>query len=60
VRPRRQVWPNAKIIFRADSGFCRWRTMRWCDRHGVDYILGLAKNSVLKRLARRSMITARW
>jgi hypothetical protein len=56
----RQEWPNVKIIFRADSGFCRWRTMRWCDRHGVDYIMGLAKNNVLKRLARRSMITARW
>lgn len=56
----RQVWPNVKIIVRADSGFCRWRMMRWCDRHGVDYILGLAKNPRLKRLARRSMITARW
>ena len=56
----RQVWPNVKIIFRADSGFCRWRLLRWADRHGVDYIVGLAKNKVLKRLARRSMITARW
>lgn len=56
----RQQWPDVKIVFRADSGFCRWRTMRWCDRHGVDYIMGLAKNAVLKRLARRSMITARW
>jgi hypothetical protein len=56
----RRVWPNVKIIFRADSGFCRWRIMRWCDRRGVDYIIGLAKNNVLKRLARRTMITARW
>jgi hypothetical protein len=56
----RQVWPNVQIILRADSGFCRWRMLRWCDRHGVDYIVGLAKNPVLKRLARRSMITARW
>jgi hypothetical protein len=56
----RQQWPGVKIIFRGDSGFCRWRLMRWCDRHGVDYILGLAKNARLKRLARRSIITARW
>ena len=56
----RQAWPNVKIIFRADSGFCRWRLMRWADRHGVDYIIGLAKNVRLKPLARRSMITARW
>jgi hypothetical protein len=49
-----------KIIFRGDRGFCRWRLMRWCDRRGVDYILGLAKNARLKRLARRPMVTARW
>jgi hypothetical protein len=60
VKRFRQVWPNVKIILRADSGFCRWRTMRWCDRNGVDYIIGLAKNEVLKRLARRSLVTARW
>jgi hypothetical protein len=56
----RQEWPGVKIIFRADSGFCRWPMMRWCDRHGVDYITGLAKNEVLKRRARRTMTTARW
>jgi len=56
----RQVWPQVRIVFRADSGFCRWRLLRWCDRHGVDYLVGLAKNAVLKRLARRTMITARW
>ena len=56
----RQVWPDVKIIVRGDSGFCRWRMMRWADRHGVDYLLGLAKNSPLKELARRSMIQARW
>jgi len=56
----RQAWPHVKIVFRADSGFCRWRLMRWCDRHGVDYIIGLAKNEVLKRLARRGRVQARW
>ena len=60
VRRFRQVWPGVKIIFRGDSGFCRWRMTRWCDRHGVDYILGLAKNSRLLDLARRTMVTARW
>jgi len=47
----RQQWPQVKIIFRGDSGFCRWRLLRWCDKHGVNYIVGLAKNAVLKRLA---------
>ncbi len=51
VRRFRQVWPEVKIIFRGDSGFCRWRLLRWCDKHGVNYIVGLAKNAVLKRLA---------
>jgi hypothetical protein len=47
VRRFRQVWPQVRIIFRGDSGFCRWRLMRWCDRHNVGYIIGLAKNKVL-------------
>ncbi len=47
VRRFRQVWPEVPIIFRGDSGFCRWRLMRWCDRHDVGYIIGLAKNTVL-------------
>jgi hypothetical protein len=47
----RQVWPKVKLIVRGDSGFCRWRWMRWCDRNDVGYILGLAKNSVLTNKA---------
>jgi hypothetical protein len=45
------VWPDLKITIRGDSGFCRWRLMRWCDSHGIGYVLGLAKNSVLERSA---------
>jgi hypothetical protein len=58
VQGLRQVWPNVKITLRGDSGFCRWRLMRWCDRHDVQYILGLAKNEVLKRLAEPWVIKA--
>jgi hypothetical protein len=47
----RQAWPDVRIIIRADSGFCRWRLMRWCDRNGIGYVLGLARNVVLERLA---------
>jgi len=47
----RQAWPSVRIIIRADSGFCRWRMMRWCERHDVGYLLGLAKNPVLLRSA---------
>jgi hypothetical protein len=51
----RQAWPQVKITIRGDSGFCRWKLMRWCDRHGVDYILGLAKNSRLLEMSRPLM-----
>jgi hypothetical protein len=51
VRRLRQAWPDVKITIRADSGFCRWRLMRWCDSHGLGYVLGLARNQALERLA---------
>lgn len=51
VKRLRQVWPEVKIIFRGDSGFCRWKMLRWCEKHGVFYIVGLAKNSRLKEMA---------
>ena len=50
VRRLRQRWPRVRILFRGDSGFCRWKLLRWCDRHGVDYIVGLAKNDRLNAL----------
>ncbi|HEV2040184.1 MAG TPA: IS1380 family transposase [Casimicrobiaceae bacterium] len=46
----RQAWPGVRIIFRGDSGFCRWKMLRWGERHGVDYIVGVAKNARLLRL----------
>jgi Transposase DDE domain group 1 len=52
VRKLRAAWPEVKITIRGDSGFCRWRLMRWCDSHGIGYVLGLAKNTVLGRAAR--------
>ena len=47
----RQQWPQVRIILRADSGFCRWKMLRWCERHDVDYVVGLAKNKRLLALA---------
>jgi hypothetical protein len=51
VKGFRQLWPNVRIVFRGDSGFCRWRLMRWCDRNDIGYIIGLARNQVLERLS---------
>lgn len=51
VKKLRSVWPDVRIIVRADSGFCRWRMLRWCERAGVKYIIGLARNTRLAALA---------
>ena len=40
-------WPEVRIIIRADSGFAREEIMAWCQANGVDYVLGLARNSRL-------------
>jgi len=58
VKRLRQAWPDVKIIFRGDSGFCRWKMLRWCDRHGVDYIVGLAKNPALTKRSATLMSSA--
>ena len=38
----RRAWPEKRFVIRADSGFCRWRLLSWCDRNDVGYIIGLA------------------
>ena len=48
VKQIRAVWPEVRILVRADSGFCREELMAWCEAEGVDYLLGLAKNERLK------------
>jgi len=45
----RRTWPDVKIIFRSDSGFCRWKMLRWCESHGVDYVVGIGGNARLKQ-----------
>lgn len=51
----RERWPAVQIILRADSGFCRESLMRWCEKTSVDYVFGLARNEVLRRLSRKAM-----
>ncbi len=43
----RKRWPKVHILVRGDSGFCRDAIMTWCERQGIDYVLGLAKNARL-------------
>ena len=47
VAQLREPWPAVRIVVRADSGFCREEILRWCEDNGVDYVIGLAKNTRL-------------
>ena len=51
VRRIRRHWPDTRIIFRGDSHYGRPEAMAWCEDNGVDYIFGLAGNTVLNALA---------
>ena len=51
----REAWPEVKLILRADSGFCRWKMLRWCEWASVDYIIGVARNPRLQALGAELM-----
>ena len=58
VKRIRQQWPKVCITLRADSGFCRWKMLRWCEANQVDYVVGLAKNSRLIDQSQKLLDTA--
>jgi len=45
----RAVWPDLRILLRADSGFATPEVYEGCERLGLDYTIGLKINAVLKR-----------
>jgi hypothetical protein len=49
----RKSWPKVDILVRGDSGFVRENLMRWREANGVEYILGLPRNTVLVHRARK-------
>ena len=51
VKALRKRWPKVEIVLRADSGFCRWRMLRWCEDNRVGYVVGIGKNTVLMKSA---------
>jgi hypothetical protein len=57
----RKRCPQARIIVRADSGFCREEIMAWCEQQSpaVYYCLGLARNSRLEAALEGSLFWAR-
>lgn len=53
VKRLREQWPDVKIVFRADGGFCRHKMLNWCDRNDVSYIVGISKNNRLTNMSTR-------
>jgi len=46
VKELKKVWPDVRIIFRGDSGFCRHKMFSWCERQkNVFFVVGIAKNN---------------
>lgn len=48
ARRLHQAWPGVRLIVRADSGFCRPKVLRRFEAWGIDYLIGLQKNSKLE------------
>ena len=49
VRAIRARWPRVKILLRADSHYCAPEVLDFCRANGIDYILGVAPTSTLRR-----------
>lgn len=48
VRHIRRHWAKTHITIRGDGHYGRPEVMAWCEAHGVDYVLGLPTNAVLR------------
>ncbi|MDE2170130.1 MAG: IS1380 family transposase [Sphingomonadales bacterium] len=48
VRHIRRHWPTTHITLRGDGHYGRGEVMAFCDAHGIDYVLGLPTNAVLR------------
>ena len=55
----RASWPQVRILLRADSGFALPAIYDWCEENGVWYLIGLASNLCLQRLAEPHLVAAR-
>lgn len=55
----RAVFPRARLRVRLDGGFAAAAIFAFLEREGLEYVVAMAKNKVLKRRAARLMGTAR-
>jgi Transposase DDE domain group 1 len=55
----RKAFPKARLRLRLDAGFPSPELLEYLDREGLEYVIGLAKNEVLKDWTRDAMARAR-
>jgi hypothetical protein len=56
----RRAWPEVTILIRGDSGFAMPEMYEFCEKHGLFYAFGYAKNEVLKRRTERLQQTVKF
>ena len=49
VREIRSHWPRVEILIRADSHYCAPEVLDFCRAEGLDFVLGVAATSTLRR-----------
>jgi hypothetical protein len=49
LRAIRNHWPRTEILLRGDSHYCGPEVLDWCRANGLDYILGVASTTTLRR-----------
>jgi hypothetical protein len=58
VGPIQAAWAEVGIILGGDYGFCREELMSWCEDHGVDFVLGMARKQRLRGIIGADSATA--
>jgi hypothetical protein len=53
-------WPKTRIILRGDSHYCSPHTLTMCHETGIQYILGLSVNKVVKKFAPMEQLEAQY
>jgi hypothetical protein len=49
VRTIRSHWPQVRILLRGDSHYCSPEVLAFCRTEGLDFLLGVASTSTLRR-----------
>ena len=49
IRAIRANWPRTEILVRADSHYACPEVLDWCEAERIDYVLGLASTTTLRR-----------